>query len=150
MIGGEELTTMLRDPFTYWLEQGRRSITDPAPRTFMPPTDLLSGERDVKVVMDVPGLTVDDIEIELTDGTLAIRGERRYPYREHEDSHELNPPARLSRRPHPLDPPFGLAAALPDRGQGAEAGGDRDGRRRTDGRRRGAEARARGGRRLTE
>jgi HSP20 family protein len=94
MIGGEEMTTMLRDPFAYWLEQGRRSITDPAPRTFMPPTDLLSGERDVKVAMDVPGMTVDDIEIELTDGTLAIRGERRYPYREHEDSHELN---RLER-----------------------------------------------------
>jgi HSP20 family protein len=89
------MTRMLMDPFAPWLEQGLRTMTDPAPRTFVPPTDLLSGEHDVKVVMDVPGLTVDDVEIELTDGTLTIRGERRYPYREHDDSHELN---RLERR----------------------------------------------------
>ncbi|HVV91460.1 MAG TPA: Hsp20/alpha crystallin family protein [Solirubrobacterales bacterium] len=88
------MTTMLMDPFASWLEQGRRTTADPGPRAFTPPTDLLTGERDVKVVMDVPGLAVDDLEIELTDGTLTIRGERRYPYREHEDSHELN---RLER-----------------------------------------------------
>ncbi|HEY2056057.1 MAG TPA: Hsp20/alpha crystallin family protein [Solirubrobacterales bacterium] len=88
------MTTMLMDPFAYWFEQGRWPHADPAPRTFVPSTDLLSGERDVKVAMDVPGLSVDDLEIELTDGTLTIRGERRYPYREHTDSHELN---RLER-----------------------------------------------------
>jgi HSP20 family protein len=88
------MTTMLMDPFASWLEQGRRSIAAPGPRAFMPPTDLLSGERDVKVVMDVPGFTVEDLEIELADGTLAIRGERRYPYHGDEDPHELN---RLER-----------------------------------------------------
>lgn len=88
------MTTMLLDPFATWLDPGRRSMSDPGPRAFAPPTDLLSGERDVKVVMDVPGLTVGDLEIELIDGKLAIRGERRYPYHEHEDSHELN---RLER-----------------------------------------------------
>jgi HSP20 family protein len=88
------MTTMLMDPFAAWLEQGRRSIAEPGPRAFMPATDLLSGERDVKVVMDVPGLSVEDLEIELADGTLTIRGERRYPYRGEEDSHELN---RLER-----------------------------------------------------
>jgi len=88
------MTTMLMDPFTSWLEQGRRSIAEPGPRAFMPPTDLLSGERDVRVVMDVPGFRVGDLEIELADGTLTIRGERRYPYHGQEDSHELN---RLER-----------------------------------------------------
>jgi HSP20 family protein len=89
------MTTMLLDPLASWLEPGRRSMVESgAPRGFMPPTDLLSGERDVIVVMDVPGLTVEDLEIELVDGTLTIRGERRYPYLEHEDSYELN---RLER-----------------------------------------------------
>lgn len=87
--------TMLLDPLATWLEPHRRLTPTPGPpRAFMPPTDLLTGEGDVKVMMDVPGLTVDDLEIEVVDGTLAIRGERRYPYREHEDSHQLN---RLER-----------------------------------------------------
>jgi len=115
------MTTMLFDPFASWLESGRRTLTESSSlRTFMPPTDLLSGERDVKVVMDVPGLTADDLQIELTDGMLAVRGERRYPYREHEDSHELNRLERgfgrferILRVPRDVDP-GGVEASLED------------------------------------
>lgn len=85
---------MRLDPLTSWLEPRRLQTVAGAPPSFLPPTDLLAGEDDVKVVMDVPGLTAADLEIELSDGTLAIRGERPYPYREHEGSHHLN---RLER-----------------------------------------------------
>jgi HSP20 family protein len=87
--------TMLLDPLAPWLEPNRRSTTGrSAPPTFKPPTDLMIGESDVKVVMDVPGMSVEDLEIELADGALAIRGERRYDYRDHEDSRALS---RLER-----------------------------------------------------
>jgi HSP20 family protein len=49
-------------------------------RSYVPAADLLVTDEDVKVFMDVPGLSVDDLEIELVDDVLAIRGERAFPY----------------------------------------------------------------------
>lgn len=87
--------TMLLNPLAPWLEPDRRLARAAAgPPTFRPPADLLSGEGDTKVVMDVPGLRREDLTIELTDGVLRIRGERRYPYRGREDSHTVS---RLER-----------------------------------------------------
>jgi HSP20 family protein len=48
-------------------------------RTFVPAADLLDKD-EVTVVMDVPGFKADDLEIELTDDVLTIRGERTWPY----------------------------------------------------------------------
>ncbi len=37
------------------------------------------GENDVLLTFDVPGLTTEDLTIELVDGDLVIRGERKRP-----------------------------------------------------------------------
>jgi HSP20 family molecular chaperone IbpA len=37
------------------------------------------GESDLLLTMDLPGLTADDLDIELLDGYLSVRGERRRP-----------------------------------------------------------------------
>jgi HSP20 family protein len=49
-------------------------------RAFSPAADVVAGEDEVRVTMDVPGMKRDDLEVELLDGMLRIRGERRYPY----------------------------------------------------------------------
>lgn len=76
--------TMLLEPFNTLFDSGRQRQQNTWDRAFMPASDLLVGEEDVRLVMDVPGLRAEDLEIELADGMLAVRGERGYPYREDE------------------------------------------------------------------
>ena len=56
-------------PFTWQL--GRAA--------FQPPADVTVSDTDVVLTLDLPGLTADDIQIEVVDGYLAVRGERRRP-----------------------------------------------------------------------
>jgi HSP20 family protein len=49
-------------------------------RSFVPAADVVVTDDDVTVIMDVPGLKVDDVTIELIGDTLTVRGERAYPY----------------------------------------------------------------------
>ena len=48
-------------------------------QTFLPAADVTVSEGDVVLTLDLPGLTADDLQIEVLDGHLAIRGERRRP-----------------------------------------------------------------------
>src|SRR3712207_3033533 len=69
----EEVPPMLlSDPFTPLLSQLTRAA-------FMPPADVTVGEGDLQLTMDLPGLTPDDVSIELLDGSIVVRGERRRP-----------------------------------------------------------------------
>jgi HSP20 family protein len=52
--------------------------TAPA-RAFVPPADLVVSDEAVTVTMDVPGLSADSLEIELTGEILTVRGERQRP-----------------------------------------------------------------------
>jgi len=46
---------------------------------FLPPADVTVSDSDLVLTMDLPGLTADDLEIELVDGYLTVRGERTRP-----------------------------------------------------------------------
>ena len=46
---------------------------------FTAPADVTVGESDLVLTMDLPGLTAEDLEIEMLDGDLSVRGERRRP-----------------------------------------------------------------------
>jgi len=73
--------TMLLEPFGSLFETPRqRQLRADRSRAFFPAADLVASEEEVTLVMDVPGFKTDDLEIELNDGVLRIRGERRYPY----------------------------------------------------------------------
>jgi HSP20 family protein len=63
------LWTETFSPFTWQL--GRTA--------FHPAADVTISDNDVVLTLDLPGLTADDVEIELVDGYLAVRGERRRP-----------------------------------------------------------------------
>jgi HSP20 family protein len=43
---------------------------------FQPPVDVTVSDRDLVLTMDVPGLTAEDLSIELVGGQLVVRGER--------------------------------------------------------------------------
>lgn len=64
--------TMLFEPFA--------PLSGTALRSFVPAADVVATEDDATVVMDLPGLTADDLEIELVDDVLTVRGERALPY----------------------------------------------------------------------
>ena len=46
---------------------------------FLPPADVTVSDGDLVLTLDLPGLTADDLEIELVDGYLSVRGERKRP-----------------------------------------------------------------------
>ena len=46
---------------------------------YAPKVDVTVGENDVLLTFDVPGLTTEDLTIELLDGYLVISGERKRP-----------------------------------------------------------------------
>ncbi|NDV18170.1 Hsp20 family protein [Pseudodesulfovibrio sp. JC047] len=48
-------------------------------RLAYPPLNLSNDENTVYVRAEVPGMSVDDIELTLTDKTLVIKGERKAP-----------------------------------------------------------------------
>jgi HSP20 family protein len=60
------------DPFTMFTSQLNGAA-------FVPPADVTVSEGDVVLTMDVPGLTGEDLEIELVNGYLSVRGERKRP-----------------------------------------------------------------------
>jgi HSP20 family protein len=60
------------DPFALFTTQVNRAA-------FLPPADVTVSEDDMVLTMDLPGLTADDLEIELVDGSLSVRGERKRP-----------------------------------------------------------------------
>jgi HSP20 family protein len=65
---------MLFDPFAPLFAR-------PFERTaaFLPAADVTVGEKDLVLTLDLPGLTADDVELEVTDGQLFVRGERKRP-----------------------------------------------------------------------
>lgn len=48
-------------------------------RTFVPAADLVVADDEVTVYMDVPGLRPGNLDIQLVDDVLTVKGERPYP-----------------------------------------------------------------------
>jgi HSP20 family protein len=75
------MATTLVEPFTPWLRELGQVLHDQGTvGAFVPPADLLVDDDGVTVYMDVPGLRPDNLEIELENEVLTIRGERPFPY----------------------------------------------------------------------
>ena len=73
----------MMEPFAPWLRDINRFIAGQnPPAAFVPPADVIVTDSGVTIHMDVPGLTTDDLEIDLENDTLTVRGERPFPYRE--------------------------------------------------------------------
>ncbi|HEX5956652.1 MAG TPA: Hsp20/alpha crystallin family protein [Solirubrobacterales bacterium] len=51
-------------------------------RRWVPAMDLVETDSDLVLRADLPGLTRDDVEIEIKDGTLTVSGERKSQHEE--------------------------------------------------------------------
>ena len=51
----------------------------PRAGAFLAPVDVRVGERDVVLRFDIPGLTADDLDIQVLDRELVLRAERKPP-----------------------------------------------------------------------
>jgi HSP20 family protein len=71
--------TMVMEPVAPLLRELNRYVGGTS-EGFSPPADVLVTDEDVKVHMDVPGVGRENLEIELENDVLTVRGERPYPY----------------------------------------------------------------------
>jgi len=79
------MATTMVEPFAPWLREFNQIMHNQGTvSAFIPPADLLIDDDGVTVYIDVPGLRAENLEIELENDTLTIRGERPFPY-SHED-----------------------------------------------------------------
>jgi HSP20 family protein len=89
------MATTLVEPFAPWLRELNQVLSNQGTvGAFVPPADLLVDDTGVTVHMDVPGLHVDNLEIELENDTLTVRGERPFPYAREEGK---GPARRIER-----------------------------------------------------
>jgi HSP20 family protein len=59
---------------------GADHLVDPSNRTAsrIPRADILEGDADFMIVMDLPGVTADDLDINVEDATLTVKAEREF------------------------------------------------------------------------
>ena len=78
--------TALTEPFPPWLRDLNRFFnSEGTAAAFAPPADVLVDDDGVTVYMDVPGVGSDQLDVELENDMLTVRGERPYPYGEDAD-----------------------------------------------------------------
>jgi HSP20 family protein len=71
--------TIVTEPLAPWVRELNRLLATDG-NAFAPPADVLVDDEGVSVRMDVPGLRSDNLEIELENDVLTVRGERPFPY----------------------------------------------------------------------
>src|SRR5213592_5260735 len=82
------------DPFSYLRNQINRVFDDfwgeswLAPREsfagFWPQVDVTETDKEVKVCAEIPGVDAKDIDVSVENGTLTIKGEKKYEQEEKE------------------------------------------------------------------
>jgi HSP20 family protein len=75
--------TALVETFPDWLRELNRVVGSSQQQvaSFAPPADLVEDEEGITVHLDVPGVRPEDLEIELENDVLVVRGQRPFPYR---------------------------------------------------------------------
>jgi HSP20 family protein len=71
---------LVMEPATPWLRDLSRYLSGAGAGAFVPPADVLVNDEEVIVHMDIPGVAPDQLEIELENDVLTVRGERSFPY----------------------------------------------------------------------
>jgi HSP20 family protein len=53
-------------------------LFEPGARPWTPPVDILETENDLVLKMDVPEISMSDVEIRLENNTLSVQGQRKF------------------------------------------------------------------------
>ena len=78
------MTTVMEQPITPLVRELNRLLANDG-NALAPPADVLVDDDGVTVHLDVPGLHADNLEIELENEVLTVRGERPIPYQPEND-----------------------------------------------------------------
>jgi HSP20 family protein len=66
-----------------------RFFQEPGLRPWTPPVDILETENELLMKMDVPEISMQDVEIRLENDTLTVRGERKFEQPEGKGYHRI-------------------------------------------------------------
>lgn len=55
-----------------------RMLSEPTSRPWAPAVDIFETENELLLKADLPGVEMKDVDIQLENGTLALRGERKF------------------------------------------------------------------------
>jgi HSP20 family protein len=80
---GEELARVERRMRRLFDEPFRLDLF-PEEMAWMPAVEVVENEKTIEVTAELPGMTADDIEVNLQNNVLAIRGEKKEEKREGE------------------------------------------------------------------
>lgn len=65
----------------------RASEAAPAAATWSPAVDIYESGEDIVVKAEIPGIDGDDVAVEVKDGILTLRGERKFEKEEKEENY---------------------------------------------------------------
>ncbi|UOD34188.1 Hsp20/alpha crystallin family protein [Deferribacteraceae bacterium V6Fe1] len=51
-----------------------------------PPVDIFEKEDGITIIMEIPGVSESDIDLQITDGVLTVRGEKKLPYEKNNEN----------------------------------------------------------------
>ncbi|MGD9808475.1 MAG: Hsp20/alpha crystallin family protein [Deferribacterales bacterium] len=46
---------------------------------WLPPVDIFETEEEIIIIAELPGMKEEDLDIQVTDGVLSLKGEKKYP-----------------------------------------------------------------------
>src|SRR5580658_10481789 len=71
-------------PFLGIEETMKRFLAEPNGRPWVPPVDIRETENELVVKADVPDMKFEDIDVRIENGTLTLRGERKFEEKKEE------------------------------------------------------------------
>jgi len=51
-----------------------------------PPVDIFEKEDGITIIMEIPGVSEEDIDLQITDGVLTVKGEKKLPYEKNNEN----------------------------------------------------------------
>lgn len=66
-----------------------RLLSEPSARPWTPPVDIYETENDLVLKADVPELNLKDVDIRVENGTLTIKGERKFEQKPNQAYHRI-------------------------------------------------------------
>jgi HSP20 family protein len=91
----ENMATIKYDPFETFLQDSvSRFFGEPASRPWTPPVDIFETENELVLKADVPDVDPKQIGIQLENGTLTLKGERKFEEQKsgHKGFHRIERP----------------------------------------------------------
>ncbi len=66
----------MRDRLYRLLDESFTAAQPESAPSFSPPVDILAGDEEVVILVELPGMNREDVSVEVRNGTVSIRGER--------------------------------------------------------------------------